>query len=155
MKRFIFLISILIIFSAELAANDSVDAKILAKSIVMKERASKAMETAKNHFLSGMKLQETGKFRESIQDLSVALGIRYEMGMSLSEETARNHLAIVGSLIRVSEYCKAKTHFTQAAKIYRYLDRNINPSIELSANWKSCPSDERSVVQLTNLTTSP
>ena len=146
MKRFIFLISILIIFSAELAANDSVDAKILAKSIVMKERASKAMETAKNHFLSGMK---------SIQDLSVALGIRYEMGMSLSEETARNHLAIVGSLIRVSEYCKAKTHFTQAAKIYRYLDRNINPSIELSANWKSCPSDERSVVQLTNLTTSP
>jgi tetratricopeptide (TPR) repeat protein len=145
LKNKYFYLSILLIFSAaSIASNPSSK----ARAVLDKERPRKAMDIAKHFLTEGIHLYNQGRFKESLEELKASLLIQEELGMGLSEETAKTHLAIVSSYIKLTDSCKAKRHFQSAAKIYNFMDRKITPSAEYRILWESCPS---SVVELSNL----
>jgi hypothetical protein len=139
LKNKYFYLSILLIFSAaSLASNPSSK----ARAVFEKERPRKAMDFAKHFLTEGIQLYNQGRFKESLEELKASLLIQEELGMGLSEETAKTHLAIVSSYIKLTDSCKANDGIfnpLQESTIL-WIVKSLLPT-EYKILWGSCPSN--------------
>lgn len=140
----------LFIISATSIISD--DFSQIAKNTIILERPTRAIQTATHLMEEGLELQKSGKISDSLSKLKVALAIRTEMGLALSEDTAVNHLAIANAMILTGNPCEAAAHFQEAVRIYGYLDRSIQASEHIRKTWTSCPAHGE---KLSRLTTNP
>jgi hypothetical protein len=136
-RNFLRFFSVLTVLIAGILYANEADRE--ADSIVKKSRPSAAITQATEYFNKGMQEMQAGNYKESEFLLRVSLQIRQELGLGLSEDTAKNHLALVEIFSQSSQSCLAKYHFQKATKIYEFLDRRIRPVKTLEMSWKGCP----------------